>query len=146
MKGASPQLLAIKAILLGYLPYAAILRYSVYISAEVSHEMLWALLYCFIVYTAFAYTYFHLFNMGESARRIRILYEIYLKGALSVSDIETLYRSSEIIRIRLDRLVAMKKLRYAKGYYSLDGKMLYWAALLVKSWRKILQMDVNHAQ
>lgn len=133
-----PQIVAVKSILLGYLPIAVLLwKFSFYEISTVL-EILSSIFYCFIVYTAFAYTYFHFFNMSETARRIRILHEIYKAGSLSSKDIMDLYRTSDIIDVRLKRLAAAKQLKYIDGYYYIHKKMLYFAALFIALWRNIL--------
>jgi hypothetical protein len=138
MRDSLPQMIAVKSILLGYFPTAFILWVFVFNKFSSVSEIKLAIIYCFILYTSFAYTYFHFFNTSETARRIRILYEIYKTGSLPSKDIATLYNPSDVIYIRLKRLVAMRQLKYKNGYYFIDKKLLYRAALLISFWRNIL--------
>ena len=50
-----------------------------------------AAFYSAVVYGAIAYSYFHLFNMSETARRLRILNEIENAGSLTKKEINALY-------------------------------------------------------
>lgn len=138
LRNASAQIVAIRSAVLGYLPASLILWRFVFSYFTSSYSAISASIYCFIVYTAFAYTYFHFFNMSETARRIRILYEVYKSGALPCGKIKTLYKSSDIVHLRLKRLVEMERLKYLDGYYSLNDRILYPAALFIKFWRKLL--------
>jgi hypothetical protein len=62
--------------------------------------------YGVVVYACVAYSYFHLFNMRETARRIRILSEIYLAGSLNTGQLLRLYDGTTVLGMRLDRLLA----------------------------------------
>lgn len=140
----SPQIITIKSAFLGYLPTGLLLYKFVFCTFPFTFTLILLMFYCFIIYTSLAYTYFHFFNLSETGRRIRILYEIYKAGSLPLRDITSLYKLSDIIDIRLKRLIAMKQLKYTDGYYSLDGKILYYMALLVSLWRNILGLTKNY--
>ncbi len=59
-----------------------------------------------ISYTALGYCYFHFINLGETARRIRLLRELKKsKGGLSMDEILRVYNAKEIIENRLGRLL-----------------------------------------
>jgi hypothetical protein len=59
-----------------------------------------------IIYTSLGYCYFHFVNLGETARRIRILREIYdSESGLTQDEIVKRYNSREIIDRRLERLL-----------------------------------------
>lgn len=139
----SAQMVAVKSAMLGYLPTALILWHFVFYYFNSSSRIISAAAYCFIIYSALAYTYFHFFNMSETARRIRILYEVYRAGTLPCEKIKAMYKSSDIVHLRLKRLISMKRLRYSDGYYSMDDKILYSAALFITSWRKIIGFNDN---
>ena len=58
------------------------------------------------VYFCFSYCYFHFINMGETARRIRLLRELYDNpSGLSREEILRRYNAQEIIDTRIRRLV-----------------------------------------
>lgn len=134
---SSRQVTALSAALLGYVPMAFLLRVSVFSSFDTASD-LWSAAYCFIVYSCFAYTYFHFFNMSETARRIKIIYEVYRAGRMTPSEFEAMYSTTDIVGARLKRLLETKQIKFMDGYYSVDGKLLLWAAIFIYMWRKII--------
>jgi hypothetical protein len=59
-----------------------------------------------LVYCALGYCYFHFVNLGETARRIRIMTELfYSKDGLTEQEILKQYNANEIIGRRLRRLL-----------------------------------------
>ncbi|MBI5638829.1 MAG: hypothetical protein HZA17_00230 [Nitrospirae bacterium] len=133
-----PQTVAVRALILGYLPMAVFLWKGVFRALSCDTGAVVSICYCFVVYTSCAYAYFHLFNMSETARRIRIIHEIHKAGSLQYNSITALYRTPDIIRLRLKRLVGMKRLTYRDGYYSLNDRLLYRTALFIALWRTLL--------
>lgn len=133
-----PQTVAARSIILGYLPAAIILWEAVFASAPFTADSALAAFYCFVVYSSFSYAYFHLFNMSETARRIRIINEIHRAGAMRYEQLTAMYRSRDIIELRLNRLVAMKELRLHDGCYAMNGRLLYLAALFISRWRRLI--------
>lgn len=141
-RNLSPQIVAIKSIFLGYILLFLLLWLFVFPTViYLPSHIVTILVYCFLVYTLLSYTYFHFFNMSETARRIRILNEIYKAGSLPIQNMEVLYNTSDIVDLRLKRLIAMKQLRYEDGYYSLHGKILYIAGRVILWWRKVLGLN-----
>jgi hypothetical protein len=96
----------------------------------------WA--YLILVYTTLGYTYFHFFNTSETARRIRLIHEIDLAGGLTKEQIKTLYRTEDILLLRLQRLVRLGQLRYVDGLYSISNDTLYIAARITEAWQQLL--------
>ncbi len=138
----SPQIAAVRATVAGILPVGALLWICA-VRYLVPGERWTAVLYSLVSYCAIAVMYFHFFNMSETARRIRILYEIHVAGSLPVKAMESLYRSKDIIDIRLQRLVAMKQLRQEGRSFSLGRRTVYLGALIVFFWRAVLSLDEN---
>lgn len=138
---SSPIGAAFKSAILGYIPTIFFLWSFVFYNISSNLELVTAIFYCFVVYSSLAYIYFNFFLLSETARRIRILYEIYRQDSLFEKDIMGIYNLSDIISIRLKRLVEMKQLRCANGYYSIDGKILYLAALVIAFWRNMLGFE-----
>ncbi len=59
-----------------------------------------------IIYGSLGYCYFHFINLGITARRIRILRELYVSGeGLSLNELLKLYNAGDMIDKRLDRLL-----------------------------------------
>lgn len=101
-------------------------------------EFIWSSIYGLIVYTALGYSYFHIFNMSETARRIRILYEIYTSKQLKASDIASLYNANDMLNNRLERLLSIKQIKLVEDRYFLDGKLFYYIARIVAGWGYLL--------
>ncbi|MCP4989957.1 MAG: hypothetical protein GY928_29090 [Colwellia sp.] len=59
-----------------------------------------------IIYSSLGYCYFHFINLGETARRIRILRELYDSGGgLTLEEILESYNAKRMIELRLQRLL-----------------------------------------
>jgi hypothetical protein len=97
--------------------------------------------YGVVVYACVAYCYFHLFNMSETARRIRILSEIYLAGSLDAGQLSRRYDGVAVLEMRLDRLLATRQLARRADRFVNAGLGLYVAACLVRSWRLVLGFE-----
>ena len=79
------------------------------------------------------YCYFHFVNLGETARRIRILTELWESGdGLSRNEILERYDASHIVNVRLQRMINKKQIIVENGRYYI-GKpiMLYMARAIV---------------
>lgn len=71
-----------------------------------------------ISYTAFGYCYFHFVNLGETARRIRILRELYeSENGLTMQEILERYNAKQIIDARLSRLLNTGQIVTKGGRY-----------------------------
>ena len=84
-------------------------------------------LYVFLISGLFGYCYFHLYNMSETARRIRILVGIYCAhhGLTPVKSSDAQYDSKTIIANRLSRLEqAGSIVRQGDRYLARAGVML----------------------
>lgn len=78
-----------------------------------------------LIYSALGYCYFHFINLGETARRIRILNEIYYSdGGLTVEEILKRYNSEIIIDARLNRLLANNQLRFLNNRYFIRNSLM----------------------
>lgn len=97
-----------------------------------------AVAYALVVALGLGYTYFHFFNMSETARRIRILRTVHRAGTLAPAELEALYRTPDIVRVRLERLVALGQIRDVGGRWVLASRALYAAARVVFWWRALL--------
>lgn len=126
------------AITLGHIPVFLLIWFFALTAFDESGSLITALVYSIVVYEAIAYTYFHLFNMSETARRIKILLEIYRSNGLKVSGLSASYSSEEMLENRLKRLLAMRQVRFTGGRYFLNSKILYFAAVVISAWGRIL--------
>ena len=69
-------------------------------------------------YAALGYGYFHFINLGETARRVRLLWEFAdAGGALSDEEILRRYNADEIVRVRLGRLLRNGQIVERDGRY-----------------------------
>lgn len=71
-----------------------------------------------ICYCALGYCYFHFINLGETARRIRLIRELYEHAeALSEDELLSFYNSREILAVRMKRLLGNGQLLFKDGRY-----------------------------
>ena len=139
MRGVSPQIVVVLSMGVASIPVGSILwAFALHDFKGQQGGLYPAILYAMIVYGGIAYSYFHLFNMSETARRIRIFYEIHKAGSLTAKEIISLYGTNDIISVRLERLVVVKQLGRRKGVYIVKGRTLYYVALWVRAWGALL--------
>jgi len=71
-----------------------------------------------LCYGAFGYCYFHFVNLGETARRIRLVRELYENpGGLSEAELLQRYNSREILAARMSRLLGNGQIISRAGRY-----------------------------
>jgi len=71
-----------------------------------------------ITYCTLSYCYFHFVNLGETARRIRIIRELYdSKNGLTMEEILERYDAGDIIEKRIGRLLNNGQIIYKEGKY-----------------------------
>lgn len=81
-------------------------------------NMIFASIANMIIYIALGYCYFNFVGLSETARRIRMLIEIYTsKEGLSLEEILSRYNAGEIVKKRIDRLLNNGQLKYKDGKY-----------------------------
>lgn len=137
---ASGQVVVIVCYVIGYLPVCYLL-WKIYLGGLTSTpgSLTVAILYALIVYNLFSYSYFHVFNMSETARRIRILYEIYRAGSLNAEDIPAIYSPKGMLDNRVSRLLTLGQIKRLDGErYALKGRLLYNAARMIAGWGRVL--------
>lgn len=84
-------------------------------------ETAWLAAYLLLAYNAAAYAYFHLFNLGETGRRIRMLLEVAEGGGDGSRES---YSAEAMVRQRLERLRQMGQAREHQGHWRLEGRLL----------------------
>ena len=86
-----------------------------------------------MTYSALGYCYFHFLNLGETARRIRIVRELYdSEGGLSISGILERYSARDIVQKRIERLLNNRQIIEKNGrYYIGNPVMLMMANIMV---------------
>ena len=138
-KPMSQQVLAIAAFFWGC-PVTGALGWFIYLRELNGAELLTATLYGVLVYSGFAYSYFHFFNMSETARRIRILCELQAFGTMSEEAFAQKYEPGGQIPIRLERLAAMGQVVHRGDRYVLKSRFLWAVAVALMSFRRLLKL------
>jgi len=83
----------------------------------------------FTIYSALGYCYFHFINLGESARRIRILCELReAEDGLSYREILERYDAKQICGMRLGRLLSSGQVYHLQDRYYVDRPVVPWIA------------------
>jgi hypothetical protein len=133
----------VKCALLGNIP-VLLATYLLLRGNEVmGHEMGSAMIYVLITYNALAYSYYHLLNMSETGRRIRILHELNLTGRLRYDELARRYGAEDMLDVRLERLVNMNQVTKHNGRYLLKSSVLYQIGILVLSWGFFLGYNMD---
>lgn len=138
----SRQIICGYAVLAGYIPTGILFRLYVMNGQPMGTTTLAASLYSLIVYSAIGYCYFHIFNMSETARRIRILHEIKANEQLRITEVEAIYNAKDMFDVRVERLISMRQLKKYEGKYFIDGKLLYYAAKAVNFWGRAIKLPL----
>lgn len=93
----------------------------------------------FIMYSSLGYCYFHFANLGETARRIRILRELYdSKEGLSMQEILQRYNARKIVEVRINRLINNGQIIYKSGRYYIGNPVMLIIAKIVVMMKLII--------
>lgn len=87
----------------------------------------WLSLICvnLIIYLCLSYCYFNFINMGETARRIRLLRELdEMPTGLTREDMLKRYNAQEIINIRMNRLMHNGQIVLRDGRYYVGSPVM----------------------
>ena len=96
-------------------------------------------IYSLVTYGALSYCYFHFINLGETARRIRLLRELIdSKDGLSVQEILERYNAKEIIEKRLSRLIKSGQIVFRDGRYYIGKPIMFLIANIITSLKLII--------
>lgn len=97
-----------------------------------------------IIYACLSYCYFTFINLGETARRIRIIREIYdSQSGLSMDDILKKYNSKEIVEKRISRLLNSNQIILKNGKYYISNPVMFLAAKTMIMFKIILLGNKN---
>ncbi len=135
---APPQVIVLACALAGNVPFGigAYLLYPGGASSSGSALSYW--IFFLITYNALAYSFFHVFNMSDTARRIKILSEIRAAGSLRTSELRSSYSSEEMLENRIERLLYSGQIKRSGSGYVLGSRLLYYAAKAVDLWGRVL--------
>ncbi len=92
-----------------------------------------------LIYSALAYCYFHFLNLGETARRIRILRELHdAKGGLTMEEVLLRYNSKNMVAMRLGRLLSSGQVRLVNNRYVIKSPLLLMSAKIIAFLKLII--------
>jgi len=138
LRGAPGQVTVASCALLGNIPFGAA-AYVLYLHGLSSTlGLISGIIYFLLTYNGLAYSFFHVYNMSETARRIKILSEIRAMGRLGTGELRSSYGAGEMLSNRLERLLVAGQIRESGGGYVLVSPLLYYAARAVNLWGRVL--------
>jgi hypothetical protein len=92
-----------------------------------------------VTFAALGYGYFHFVNLGETARRVRILREfVDAGGHLTQEQVLERYNADEIVGRRFERLLKNGQVRVRQGRYVIGNPSVYAMALVLEGLRVLL--------
>ncbi len=95
-------------------------------------------IYLFGIYSLFAYSYFHIFNMSETARRVRILMDGTAGRDFDPENIGAQYTGEHMVSIRLRRLVSLRELNKNGNRYLPGRGLLLLPARIIPFLHRVL--------
>ena len=97
-------------------------------------------------FAALGYCHFHFVNLGETARRIRLLRELKIAGgALSHAELVARYGAREVVERRLARLVGTGQIvRRGDRYYAAGSAVAAMAACMLRLKKLLLGRATEH--
>ncbi|MFH1492410.1 MAG: hypothetical protein ABIE81_03615 [Candidatus Omnitrophota bacterium] len=92
-----------------------------------------------IGYGCLGYCYFHFINLGETARRIRILRELYEAGdGLKLGELLNRYSAKEIFQKRTNRLINSGQIIFKDGKYYIGKPTVLWISKIIIALKIII--------
>jgi hypothetical protein len=92
-----------------------------------------------LIYMALGYCYFHFINLGETARRIRIVREIYeARAGLSRDELLERYQAQQIVDLRLRRLLHNQQILERDGRYYIGSPVMLGMAKSITFLKRCL--------
>jgi hypothetical protein len=92
-----------------------------------------------LTYSALGYCYFHFINLGETARRVRILREIYDSASgLRMEELLERYNARMIVQLRMERLLRNGQVVAEKGHYVIHRRAMVRIARLISLLERII--------
>ena len=83
----------------------------------------------YLIYAALGYCYFHFINLCLTARRIRLVRDLYKSvNGLSISEILEEYNAKKMVAIRLQRLLDSGQIIFLDGKYYIGKPIILFAA------------------
>jgi len=127
-----PSLRIYKALAIAAVVGSVVLCALIFAQDPISLEQKGRVLAAAVIFLCFCYVFFHFNNMGETARRIRLLRELTAAGRpLTFQELVALYGPAEIAERRLSRLVGAGQVGLVDGRYVLADQSVHLMARLV---------------
>lgn len=127
-----------RALLAGFV--AGCVMLSV-VSIALKAPSIWSVLANATIYACFSYVYFHWNNMGETARRVRLVLELRAwPEGLSRAEIVKRYGHREMIDRRIVRLVESGQIQLIDSRYFLGKPAVLAMARIMSLLKRLLAM------
>ncbi|CCQ89719.1 membrane hypothetical protein [Nitrospina gracilis 3/211] len=92
-----------------------------------------------VTYGMLGYCYFHFINLGETARRIRLLRELHeAGGGLALDELLGRYNASQMVEIRLKRLLGTGQIVERDGRYFIGKPVMLWISQAIVVAKRIV--------
>jgi hypothetical protein len=140
----SGQATALISILLGNLPVLSLAWYftlSQWVENPLS--LVSGLVYILIVHNVLGILYFDAFNISETSLHMHILLEIAWAGKLSQKTLQERYSAENMIRTRLERMIALGQIQVKNERYYLIDRSVLRLSKLFTLWRTILGLPTE---
>jgi len=141
-----PLLVAVKCALFCNIPLLLISWFLLTRQKLEVYAIINAVLYILIIYNALAYGYCHIFNMSETARRIRILHELNRGVRFRYNELADKYGAKNMLDIRLERLIDMKQVSEHNEHFLLKSSLLYRIGVVALNWGFFLKYNIQLKQ
>jgi hypothetical protein len=132
----------LKSVYLGFvigLFFNSLLIVIVFTSFESTWDSVAYSIISLLTYSALSYCYFHFINLGETARRIRLIREIgSFEHAPTRVEILERYGPAHIYQKRLDRLVASKQIKLVAGRYVINRPSMYVITFVMEALKHLV--------
>lgn len=92
-------------------------------------------IYFLLLLSSLQYSYFHFFNMSQTARRINMLIRIIENKENFFKDE---YNSKKIVENRIERLIALNQIEYKNSFLCLKSNFFYNIGATLRFFGKIL--------
>ena len=134
----SPQMFLIKFVLFMNVPLFLGTILIARIELRSIIDLMSMLLFGTLVFNLVSYVYFHIFNMSETARRIKILLHLYKNGSSHIDELKYDYNPKDMVNSRLERLIEMDEITLDEsGIYHLNSRIFLPVASAFSILRKI---------
>ena len=98
-----------------------------------------------VLLVCFAYVFFHFDNMGETARRIRLLWELYeYPTGLSTNQLLENYPPEEVFQRRVGRLLQAEQCSDLGDHLVWNGRSYALIQLIMSFWTHLVFGNRNH--